>query len=159
MRFDHIGVAVPNLLSGREFLRSTLSITHWTEEFVDSSIGVRVQFGKADDDSGPWYELVAPHGDRSPVSAAIKTGKNILNHVAYFVDDIAEAGAKLRQNRCFPVSEPMPAVAYRGQKVQFFISPMKFMIELIEGADPKAGEGGTAHDTRVEPASETLCLG
>lgn len=137
MRFDHIGVAAPDLSYGRDFLKTTLNITRWTEEYVDPGIGVIVQFGRAEDGSGPWYELVAPHGDRSPVAAAIKAGKNILNHVAYFVDNIEEAGAKLRENRCFPASEAMPAVAYRGQRVQFFISPMKFMIELIEGPDPK----------------------
>lgn len=138
MRFDHIGVAAPDLAEARRFLSSTLRITRWTEEFIDPGIGVIVQFGRAEDSSGPWYELIAPYGDHSPISGAIKSGKNILNHVAYFVEDIEIAAACLREERCFPVSEAQPAVAYRGRNVQFFMSPLMFMIELIEGPDPKA---------------------
>lgn len=141
LKFDHIGVAARDLARGRQFLQCTLNITRWTGEYVDPGIGVIVQFGQAGNGSGPWYELIAPYGNASPVAAAIKSGKNILNHVAYFVDNLEEAGAHLREQRCFPASEAQPAVAYRGRRVQFFVTPLKFMIELIEGPDPKELEG------------------
>ncbi len=132
MTFDHIGIVTPNLARGRDFLTKTLSVTRWTQEFHDAGIGVSVQFGKVEDGSGPWYELVTPLGEDSPVAAVVRSGKNILNHVAYLVANMDLAAAGLRENGCFPVGDAQPAVAYGGRQVQFFVSPLRFMIELIE---------------------------
>ena len=137
MIFDHIGLVTADLSRGRQFLASTLEVTLWTEEFQDPGIGVIVQFGKSEAAGAPWYELITPLGDQSPVAAALRSGKNILNHVAYLVEDIEQSGKKLRENRCFPVDAPKPAVAYGGQRVQFFVSPLRFMIEIIEAAEHK----------------------
>jgi methylmalonyl-CoA/ethylmalonyl-CoA epimerase len=130
--FDHIGIVTANLSVGREFLKNTLSVTRWTQEFHDAGIGVTVQFGKVEDESGPWYELVTPLGDQSPVAATVRSGKNILNHLAYLVASIDVTAAAMCKNRCFPIAAPQSAVAYGGRRVQFFVSPLNFIIELIE---------------------------
>ena len=133
MKFDHIGVVTASLDEGRAFLTRVLKISRWTQEFVDPGIGVAVQFGMGE--QGPCYEIIAPLGQSSPVATALRTGKNILNHVAYLVEDLGRAAQELREQGCFPVADAQPAVAYGGQRVQFFICPMKFMIELIEKID------------------------
>jgi hypothetical protein len=44
--FDHIGIVVRTLASGREYLSSLLGISEWTQEFYDPGIKVSVQFGR-----------------------------------------------------------------------------------------------------------------
>jgi methylmalonyl-CoA/ethylmalonyl-CoA epimerase len=130
LKFDHVGLVVSEIEAGRRFLADAFQIEDWTDVFADPGIGVYVQFGWAE--GGPCYELIAPLGENSPVSTALKSNKNILNHVAYLVKDIAVEGDKLRALGSMPVGAPQPAVAYGGSDVQFFISPLRFMIELIE---------------------------
>lgn len=130
MKFDHIGLVTNDIREGRDFLSSAFGVCSWSKEFNDPGIRVTVQFGISE--SGPCFELISPLGVESPVSAALKSGKNILNHIAYLVDDLDDAALNMRAHGCLPVSEAQPAVAYNRSRVQFFISPLKFMIELIE---------------------------
>lgn len=102
-------------------------------EFADPTNGVYVQFGR--DTSGICYELVAPLGDDSPVAGALRARHNILNHVAYLIDDLSAGSAQMRRAGAVPVAPARPAVAYGGQRVQFFVSPLKMIIELVEAPE------------------------
>jgi methylmalonyl-CoA/ethylmalonyl-CoA epimerase len=130
MQFDHVGVAVKRLNTGRKHLSGVFEIERWTEVFDDSVNRVSVQFGL--DPSGICYEIIAPLGDASPIAEALRTGGRILNHVAYRVPDLAASAARLDDKGCVPAGEPKPAVAYGGCAIQFFISPLNLIIELIE---------------------------
>lgn len=130
LQFDHLGLVVADLRVGREHLTKTLGINRWSEEFDDHGIGVRVQFGVGQ--SGPAIELIAPLGNKSPVTHALRTGQRILNHIAYLTEDIAGSAAAVCQEGCVATGPAHPAVAYGGRAVQFFVSPLRFMVELIE---------------------------
>jgi len=107
-----------------------LNISDWTGVFEDPLIKVRIQFGR--DASGLRYELIAPFGDGNPVDGALAAGVNILNHVAYRVDDLDQELARLRRDRCVPTTRPRPAVAFGGRRVVFLMTPLGFILELIE---------------------------
>lgn len=130
MEFDHIGVIASSLETGRAALNAALKIPSWTEEFADPVNQIYAQFGV--DSSGICYELIVPFGENSPVTKALSSGKNILSHVAYLVPDLTKAADQLRNAGAVATSDPKPAVAYGGNRIQFFITPMKIMIELIE---------------------------
>ena len=136
LEFDHLGLIVPTLAAGRDFLASTLGITHWTALTDDPGLRVSVQFGAAPPGSlqnaGPTYELIAPLGDDSPIANALRQGKHILNHVGYLTPDLDISATHLRDQGCFPAADPHPALAYNCRRVQFWISPLRFVIELIE---------------------------
>lgn len=132
MQFDHIGIVAPTLETGRKHL-ALLGIGDWTEAFRDEGIDVFVQFGR--DRSNTCYEIIAPLGEASPVSQALKDRRAIINHVAYRVADLAAEAERLASQRCFVVGPPKPAVAYRGASVQFFVTPLKMIVELIEAPD------------------------
>jgi methylmalonyl-CoA/ethylmalonyl-CoA epimerase len=132
--FDHLGLVVPTLEEGRSHLAGALDIIQWTTPFDDAGIGVSVQFGKQGA-GGPAFELIAPLGPASPVAGALRSGKQILSHVAYRTDDIAASGERLREQGCVATGPAQGAVAYGGRPVQFFVSPLRFMIELIEAPD------------------------
>jgi methylmalonyl-CoA/ethylmalonyl-CoA epimerase len=130
LQFDHLGLVVKSLAKGRKVLAAMLGIAHWTQEFRDPVNGVLLQFCR--DPSGLCYELLEPLDETSPVYPALAGGKAILNHVAYRVEDLPSQGERLRLAGCAPTSEPKPAIAYGGRSVQFFVSPLRFVIELIE---------------------------
>ncbi len=130
MKFDHVGIVVDDIVKGRRLLLEMLGVAQWTEVFEDPGIGVYVQFGSGAD--GPCYELIAPLSEDSPVSGVLKDGHNILNHVAYLVGDLDAAAKTMRTLGCFPITDPQPAVAYEGNNVQFFLNPLRFIVELIE---------------------------
>lgn len=132
---DHLGLIVADLAVGRGFLLSALGITHWSAVTEDPRLGVAVQFGTAPVGAatvGLIYEIIAPLGEDSPVSNALRGGRNILNHLAYLTPDLACSGDHLRSQGCYPVREPQPALAYSGRLIQFWMSPLRFVIELIE---------------------------
>jgi methylmalonyl-CoA/ethylmalonyl-CoA epimerase len=133
LRFDHLGLVVSRLDRGRKHLAAGLGICRWTEEVTDLVNGVRLQFGR--DESGVCYELLEPLGETSPVYNALKTGKGILNHVAYRIADLDEWQQRMQQSGWARTSDPKPAVAYGGRRIQFFVSPVRLVIELIEAWD------------------------
>ena len=133
MIFDHLGLVVNDLATGRDKLSRLLPIDDWSEEIADPGIGVWVQFGT--DPSGLRYELVAPLAKPSPVCEALNSGKNILNHVAYRVADLDRAANQLRTEGSIPLGPAKPAVAFAGARVMFFLTSMRFVVELVEGVE------------------------
>jgi methylmalonyl-CoA/ethylmalonyl-CoA epimerase len=130
LRFDHIGLVVSDMAQGREFLEAMFGIDRWTQVFEDPGIGVLVQFGRTAE--GPCYELISSLGDASPVATALKRGINILNHVAYLTADLDADAQRLQEQGSMMAGPAKPAVAYGGARVQFWITPQRFMVELIE---------------------------
>jgi D-glycero-D-manno-heptose 1,7-bisphosphate phosphatase len=131
MTLDHLGLIVADLTTGRTFLEQTLGITLWTPVTHDPGLGVSVQFG-TDENKSLTYELIAPLGEASPIANALRGNKNILNHLAYLTPDLAASGEHLRANGCHPIADPAPALAYDGNLIQFYVSPLRFILELIE---------------------------
>jgi len=131
LELDHLGLIVPDLTTGRTFLETALGITQWTPITDDPTLGVSVQFG-ATPGHQLTYELIAPFGETSPIANALRTGKHILNHLAYLTPDLEASGERLRSAGCHPTGASLPALAYEGRHIQFWMSPLRFVIELIE---------------------------
>jgi methylmalonyl-CoA/ethylmalonyl-CoA epimerase len=130
LQFDHIGLVVSDMADGRAFLEEMFGLDRWTKVFEDPGIGVYVQFGRTEE--GPCYELISPLGEASPVATALKRGINILNHVAYLSRDLDTDAQRLQELGSMMAGPAKPAVAYGGARVQFWITPQRFMVELIE---------------------------
>ena len=153
MKFDHVGLVVGDMAEGREFLESMFGLDRWTEVFEDPGIGVYVQFGRAGTaegaGEGPCYELISPLGEASPVATALKRGINILNHVAYLTPDLDRDAQRLLEKGSMMAGPAKPAVAYMGARVQFWITPQRFMVELIEAPCHEHAYQPTADDART----------
>lgn len=130
MQFDHIGLVVPDLASGVAYCRDVLGLSRFSVAVEDPLQGVWVQF--VHDEHGLCYELVAPAGEDSPVTQVIKTRRNVINHLAYRVHSLQEGATRLREQRHLPLGPSQPAVAFGGAHVQFFLSPLGHIVELIE---------------------------
>jgi len=130
LMFHHLGLFVRDLDTGRRHLEGLLPGGQFGAAITDPLLRVEVQFYTSLD--GLRYELVAPYGDQDPVTPVLKTGQNILNHAGYTGADFDSEVSRLRQARCLPLGQPMPAVAFEGRRVVFFLTPLRFIVELIE---------------------------
>ena len=83
-------------------------------------------------DAGMCYELVAPLSPTSPITRVLTKKINVLNYLAYLVDDLSVAAAGLLAMEFVPVADARPAIAYDGSLIQFFVAPSRLMVELIE---------------------------
>ena len=133
LRFDHIGIVVTELAVGLPIFRDRFNVRHWTQPFTDPVNDVYVQFGR--DAQGVCYELVAPLSKDSPVRRALRTGQNITNHLAYLVAELAATREIFIAADFSPIAEPKPAIAYGGRLIQFFMSPIFSLVELIEAPE------------------------
>jgi len=130
MQFDHVGIFVKDLEFGLEHFQNLLPVVKTSEVYQDPLLNVLVQF--CYDDDGMCYELVAPFGEKNPVDTAL-LHNNILNHIAYKSNNFEEAVTHLRHSGCMPLSSAKPAVAFGGKKVIFFLTPLKLIIEIVQG--------------------------
>jgi methylmalonyl-CoA/ethylmalonyl-CoA epimerase len=130
MKFDHVGVTTADLPAGRALLQGTVQVQAWTKEFRDEVNEVWVQFGRCA--AGMCYELVAPLSPASPITRVLSKKINVLNHLAYLVDNLAANAVRLQAMDFVPVARARPAIAYDGRLIQFFVSSNRLMIELIE---------------------------
>jgi methylmalonyl-CoA/ethylmalonyl-CoA epimerase len=130
VKFDHVGVTTADLAAGRALLEGSVEVRAWTNEFQDELNEVWVQFGRCA--AGMCYELVAPLTPSSPITRVLAKKINVLNHLAYLVDDLAANAGRLQAMEFAPVARARPAVAYGGRLIQFFVAPNRLMIELIE---------------------------
>jgi methylmalonyl-CoA/ethylmalonyl-CoA epimerase len=144
VQFDHIGLVVSELAIGRSMLREQFAVTAWTRSFSDPINDVQVQFGRPA--AGPCYELIAPGSARSPIRRVLRSGDNVTNHVAYRVGDLADARSRLMEADFIPISPPTAAIAYGGAAIQFFMSPIFSLVELIEAPDH---QHAYQHDDRL----------
>ncbi len=130
MIFDHVGLFVADLETGRNHLERLLKVTRVEREIDDSGLKVRIQF--LVDRAGIRYELIAPFGEGNPVSGVLESGKAILNHLAYRVENIDKEARRMRDEGSLPLGPARPAIAFGGRRVMFFLTPLRFVVELIE---------------------------
>jgi methylmalonyl-CoA/ethylmalonyl-CoA epimerase len=132
--FHHIGVACrPEALTHgteRQFL-DLLGYCPEGEEWVDDRLGMRGQFMIAESVRAPRLELVAPHGDRSPVTSWLERGIK-LYHLAFLATDLSAEIERMRERRGKLMLPPTPAVAFGNRHVAFMMLPNFLLIEMIQ---------------------------
>lgn len=134
--FDHVGIVAADADKGCLDLARSLGATEATRRFDDPGLTVSVRFLR--DPSGMVYEIIAPLGENSVVSETLKKQANLLNQLAYKTKNFLEDVKILRQQGFFPLGDAKPALAFSGAQVLFLLSPMGYIVELIE-------ETNTAH--------------
>jgi methylmalonyl-CoA/ethylmalonyl-CoA epimerase len=129
LAFDHIGIVVPDIDEGARNMHGLFGALSWTRRFDDAGLGVSVQFARGDGEV--VYEMIAPLGDASPVRGALKSRANLLNQIAYRTRSLEQSVARLR-GWAVPAGPPAPALAFEGARVQFLMTRLGFLIELVE---------------------------
>ena len=128
--FDHVGIVVADIDAACRTMAASLGLNGFTARFDDAGLGVSVRFGR--DAGGMVYEFIAPLGEKSPVARVLASKNSLLNQIAYRTPSLVGSYAVLRAAGNPPLGPAKPAVAFGGGKVQFFWSPLGFVLELIE---------------------------
>jgi len=130
MKFHHIGIFCNTINEGKKNILNLLKPKKISKITYDKNLGVKVLF--ITDKDNIMYEIVAPYGKKNPVSKILKQKKNILNHIAYKVKNFDNVILKLRSKGFAPLGRAQPALAFKNMRVCFFLTPLNFIIEVIE---------------------------
>lgn len=94
---------------------------------------VWVQF--VHDDHGLCYELVSLASEESPVAQVLKTRRNVITTLPIVREQPAgERRTATHTQRHLPLG-PASQRSLLGSHVQFFLSPLGHIVELIEGVE------------------------
>jgi methylmalonyl-CoA/ethylmalonyl-CoA epimerase len=129
----HVGVAVQNIEETAKSYVRYFGYQRNSEIIHDPQQGAYVQFLSLPGDR-VYLELVQPDGPDSNLSKAIEKGGG-LNHVCYATDDIETACEALRERGLFLIASPVPAVAFKGRRIAWLMSPDRVITELVESSE------------------------
>jgi len=130
-RIDHIGVAVADLDAALALHADTygLPVAHRETLAAQGVEAVLLDVGES------HVELLAPLGDDTPVGRFLAARGPGLHHVAYAVEDVEAALARLRARGLRLVDEA-PRRGIRGTRVAFLhpTTAGGVLTELVQGA-------------------------
>jgi methylmalonyl-CoA/ethylmalonyl-CoA epimerase len=89
-----------------------------------------VQFLEGDP-TGVRIELIAPDGPESKLCNALKKGGG-LNHLCYISEDIEKRCEELRSAGMYMLQSPVPAQAFPGRRIAWFMGRDGIPMELVE---------------------------
>jgi methylmalonyl-CoA/ethylmalonyl-CoA epimerase len=92
---------------------------------------VRVTFIPGSATTEAAIELVEPAGPRSPVTKFLKNGGG-LHHVCYEVSDLNAEIQRSKDTGDVMVRVPLPAEAFGGRKIVWFLTASKLLVEYVE---------------------------
>jgi methylmalonyl-CoA/ethylmalonyl-CoA epimerase len=84
--------------------------------------------------SGCLIELVRPTDPASLLTRALAKGGG-LHHLCYEVDNMSHACDHLRDQGMLALADPVPAAAFDGKRIAWFMDRGAMLIELLE-SDP-----------------------
>jgi methylmalonyl-CoA/ethylmalonyl-CoA epimerase len=83
-----------------------------------------------------WLELVTPNGPQSKLSRALEKRGDGWHHVCFETTDIEDTSF-LREQGMLQISRPVPASAFVGRRISWFMDGKGFLTELLEaGSGP-----------------------
>ena len=124
--FHHVGVACSDFAK-EEGVFAVLGYRREGEDFKDPTQGIEGRFLVG---AGPRLELLRNLEGRDTLTPWLRKGIRFY-HVAYEVDDLSLAADRLAAAGAKVVVSPVPAVAFNGRKIAFFMLPNLSLIELI----------------------------
>lgn len=128
-QIDHVGIAVADLEGSVEHYRSIFGVEPTHRERIDDQGVEEVLFAVG----VSYIQLLGSLGSDTPVGRFLDTRGPGVHHVAYRVDDVADALDDLRANGVRLVDEA-PRAGSRGTRIAF-VHPKGtggVLIELVE---------------------------
>ncbi len=127
-RLNHVAIAVNDLAAGAALYRDTLG-AKVSEPVPQPEHGVTTVFIEL---PNTRVELIAPLGDRSPISGFLERNPfGGIHHVCYEVADVRAAARELAAHGARILGGSEPKIGAHGKPV-VFIHPKDFLGTLIE---------------------------
>ena len=137
--FHHVGLACADL-DAEERVFARLGYTREGPDFEDPVQGVRGRFLVG---AGPRLELLCELPTGTVLGPWLRKGVKMY-HVAYEAADLAAADIAVTALGARRVVAPVPAVAFGGRCIAFYMMPNGFLIELIDAPSVSARWGSAA---------------
>lgn len=129
-KLHHIGIAVADMQRAIRDYEQLFAYRLISGPFDDPIQHVSVSFlSRGEDDT--LMELVAPLGEKSPVTGLLKRGGGTY-HVCYEVPVIETAIDHMTANGAFQISQPVPAVAFAQRRIAWLRTSTGLLVELVE---------------------------
>lgn len=130
----HIGVVVRDIADAAPAYCRRYGYRARTEIIHDPAQTAYVQFFRIGAER-QYLELVAPDGEHSKLTNALKNGGG-LNHICYATDDIEAACRELRAEQMMLLQAPVAAAAFPGRRIAWLMGLDRTPIELVEQGGP-----------------------
>ena len=131
--FHHVGYVVKEIEPVSEVYVTRFGYALCTPVIHDPVQTALVQFLSVPHDR-VYLEFVSPDGPDSRLTNALRKGGG-LNHLCYIADDLERASDWLVRNGMMLISPPLPAVAFAGRRICWFVGEDMLPIELVERAE------------------------
>lgn len=135
MRLHHVGVLVRGVDASRCHYVRTMGYEVRSEVIHDPVQTAYVQFLSLPG-AATYLEMVSPDGPGSRLSNQLKVGPG-LHHLCFAVGNIEATLTDFRRNRSVIIAAPVPAVAFRGNRIAWLMNRDQLLIELVEGFPAK----------------------
>lgn len=134
MKFDHIGIVVKSIEDSRKIFENDFPGFSVSKIFIDKEIDVKIQFLEYQNYNK--IELIEPLSESSPIRSVIdKKNSSNIHHVAYSCKNLEKTCNSLREKGYGFLTKFYYAEAFNGARVIFLLSPLNFIIELVEEND------------------------
>ncbi len=143
LQLHHVGFVVAEISASIKGFRAALNAAWDGEVFEDPNQKVKVAFLKTQP-AGGQIELVEPAVGGSPVAKFLAERGGGLHHLCYEVDDIENALAVFKSRGAIVVKRPLPAVAFAGRRIAWFLTAEKLLVELLEKSSRPKPDGPLA---------------
>lgn len=130
LRLHHIGRLVNDLATSAQEMESRLGYILESAIIEDPAQTALVQFLRQPG-ACLWLELITPNGPGSKLANALRRGGG-LHHLCYEVDDIAAACERMREQTMLMLAAPVPAAAFEGRRIAWFMDRAGLLVELLE---------------------------
>jgi glyoxalase/bleomycin resistance protein/dioxygenase superfamily protein len=135
LSFHHLGVACKSIDAELPWWMA-LGYRREGEPFADRNQGIRGIFLSG---GGPRIELLEELPGSSVLQPWLRGGTKIYHH-CYETADLAGESERLRRGGAALARRPMPAIAFGGRCVSFFVLPSRYLVELLESETTGAGQ-------------------
>jgi len=130
LALHHVGYLVDNIpLTARSF-EARFGYVAESLIITDPVQTAHVQFLRQPE-GGNWIELISPTGNESKLSNSLRKGGG-LHHLCYEVTDLPNTCEKLRDEQMLMICAPVPAAAFPGRKIAWFMGQDRLLVELLE---------------------------
>ena len=133
LRLHHLGVLVRDISAAAQDFVSRLGYVGESEVIADPVQTAYVCFLRQHGTTS-WLELIMPDGTGSKLTNALRKGGG-LHHLCYEVSDISRACEHLRNQAMLMLAEPVPAAAFPGRRIAWFMDRSELLVELLERGD------------------------
>lgn len=133
MKLDHIGVVVKDLEVAKDYYKNNLGFNSFSTLIDEPAQKVKIIFVKVGPVGSPNVELIQPVTEDSAVFNFLKKTGGGLHHLSYEVENLDVAIDHFKSKKALMVGQIYPGAGHKDQRVVWFYTSAKELIELIEG--------------------------